>query len=185
MGEGRISRRAAQFGLGAALLLMVLCMSVLFVGASRGNDRGAVAGAPAANFRLPDLSGQLVSLESLRGKVVVLLFSGQKMSPSDLLEPLEGFGDAFKSNDRVKVLAVHSSQDDTQAEHVEEFRSLATNHHIYFPSLVDHSADVTKQYKVDKSPTVFVIAPDGVIRYRGEFAAIDAAHAAVDELLKR
>ena len=70
------SRRAAQFGLGCAVAVLLLCLSILIAGGMDAGIGSSLEGTRALNFHLRDLDNRLVSLSDLRGKVVSVYFGG-------------------------------------------------------------------------------------------------------------
>ncbi|MBH2003263.1 MAG: TlpA family protein disulfide reductase [Sphingobacteriia bacterium] len=71
-----------------------------------------VKGDPAYNFTLPDLSGNKVSMESLKGKVVVMDFWGTGCGPCIKLHPIfDKVVDYFSDNSNIIFLSVSLDED--------------------------------------------------------------------------
>lgn len=141
-------------------------------------------GEKAPGFTLTALSGETVSLESFKGKVVVLgLFH--------ICEPclmqgtnLQKVYEAVKGKD-VAVLGVNSSGDSKKA--VTEFLS-AFPVKVTYPYLIDPNKTTDKLYGGGKFiPNVYLIDQEGVIRWQRvgnmDLAGADVILQEVDKLL--
>jgi peroxiredoxin len=53
-------------------------------------------------------------------------------------------------------------------ESFEDMKAFAIDQELNFPYLWDPTQDVTKSFGVSKTPTVFLIDGDGVVRYKGQ-----------------
>jgi len=178
-----VSRRAAQFGLGAAVAVLLLCLSILIAG---GIDPGMVnglEGTRAQNFHLRDLDNHLVSLDDLRGKVVGVYFGGD--TPKPQVQPeVVALQNTYRADARVKVLAVYN--DDLASDETRKLLSAEEKDRDI--TLTDPTAEVSKQYKVGQTPTLFVIDQEGIIRLRyampgvGE-QAVDRCQKTIENLL--
>jgi peroxiredoxin len=179
-----VSRRAAQFGLGAAVAVLLLCLSILIAGGIDAGIANGLEGTRARNFHLRDLENHLVSLSDLRGKVVGVYFSGDTASPQT--DPqVAALQKDYADDARVKMLAVYN-QDLTSHDARKVVQSIASRDRV--ATLTDPTAEVSKQYKVGQTPTLFVIDQEGVIRLRVPTmgAAADVVkncHKTIDELL--
>jgi peroxiredoxin len=142
-------------------------------GSSRPPSEPAVDVSPgneAPNFQLEDNRGNVVTLSSLRGKVVMLNFWATWCPPCRAEMPsMEKLNQAMSGEDFV-ILAVNIEANgrSTVAEFLEK-----TPHS--FPVLFDEQGDVQKLYGVYKFPESFVITKDGIIDDK-VIGAIDWAH---------
>jgi cytochrome c biogenesis protein CcmG/thiol:disulfide interchange protein DsbE len=141
-------------------------------------------GEKAPNFTLTSLDGQTVSLESLRGKVVVLglfhICEPCMMQGTNLQKVYE----ATRGKD-VAVVGVNSSGDSQKA--VTEFLSQFPVK-VTYPYLIDPKKTTDKLYGGGKFiPNVYVIDRDGVIQWQRvgnmDLAGADAILREVDKLL--
>jgi peroxiredoxin len=175
------SRRAAQFGLGGAVAVLLLCLSILIAGDIDTGAGNALEGTHARNFHLRDLDNHLISLSDLRGKVVSVYFGGDNDSPQ--MQPqVAALQKAYGADARVKVLAVYN--DDLQNEAT---RKAVTSENI--ATLSDPTSEVSKLYKVGQTPTLFVIDQEGIIRLRHTLDhpnsdVLDNCHRTIDSLLE-
>lgn len=121
-------------------------------------------GAEAPTFRLADEEGVVHDLESYRGKTVVLEWTNpgcpyvKRHYRADTMEKLSK---QYESD--VVWLAVNSTwtnaAEDTQAWKREQGFEYAT--------LQDQAGTVGRLYGATTTPDMFVIGPDGVLRYAG------------------
>jgi peroxiredoxin Q/BCP len=119
-------------------------------------------GTTAPDFTLPDQNGQPIRLSDLRGRNVVLVFypgDDTTVCRRQLCEFRDSWAAARERN--VQVLGVNPQR---AASH-EKFQS---RYRLPFPLLVDHGKRVATLYHANGPivrRTVYLIGPDGVIRY--------------------
>ena len=120
------------------------------------------AGTPAPEFSLPDDSGRQVTLSGLRGRGVVLVFYPGDDTPGCTKQLCE-FRDSWDAVRKrgVEVFGVNPQSPDSHGK----FRQ---KYHFPFPLLVDKGQKVAALYHANGlivKRTVYLIAPDGVIRF--------------------
>ena len=134
-------------------------------------------GSKAPDFTLPDEGGHAVTLASLRGKNVVLVFY-----PGDdtyvCRQQLCEFRDNW-TKAQAKNTVVFGVNPQGQQSH-EKFRA---KFHFPFPLLIDSGQKVAERYHANGifiKRTVYLVGPDGVIRYgkRGKPAPDEVLSAA-------
>lgn len=136
-------------------------------------------GTPAPGFTLPDQDGNLVSLESLRGKNVVLVFYPLDDSAVCTIQ-LGEFRDEWEEVKKRNAV-VFGLNSDPGAKHL----SFKEKQRLPFPLLVDEGQKVARLYNANRpmvvKRTVYLIGPDGVIRYakRGKPSPQEVLAAAV------
>lgn len=135
-------------------------------------------GTPAPDFTLPDEAGNTVSLAAMRGKNVVLVFypaDETSVCTAQLCEFRDQWADIEARN--TVVFGINSQSAEKHAKFREHRR-------FPFPLLVDEGQRVAKLYHAQGPGvvrrTVYLIGPDGVIRYarRGKPAPVDVLAAA-------
>jgi len=119
-------------------------------------------GTPAPDFSLADDSGRPVTLTSLRGKNVVLVFYPGDNTPGCTKQLCE-FRDNWSAA-REKGVEVFGVNPQGPASHT-RFRQ---KFQLPFPLLVDQGRQAAKKYNASGlivRRTVYLIGPDGVIRF--------------------
>lgn len=119
-------------------------------------------GTPAPGWTLPDQDGNPVSLSDLRGKSVILVFYPRDETPTCRAQLCE-LRDAW---DQAKAAgaAIFGINPQGASSHA-AFRS---RNRLPFPLLVDEGGKVCAAYNTRglmTKRTVYVIGPDGMIRY--------------------
>lgn len=135
-------------------------------------------GVAAPDFTLPDQEGTPVTLSTLRGRNVVLVFypaDETAVCTKQLCEFRDSWAEVSRHN--TKVFGVNPANADKHGK----FRG---NHRLPFPLLVDEGQKVAREYQAAGFPfpkrTVYLIDPEGVIRFaqRGKPAPSEVlAHA--------
>lgn len=121
-----------------------------------GEDRLLLTGQKAANFSLKTLDGDPVTLDNLRGKVVVLDFWATWCPPCRKeLPEVDKLRAEF--GERVEFLGVNDEDAGT-------VKSFLHRNHYELMVLMDSRRQVERQYGVSAIPTLLVIGKSGVIR---------------------
>lgn len=121
-------------------------------------SRVPVLGTPAENFQLLDLNGNTQSLESYRGKVVLLNFWATWCKPCTTEMPaMQSTYDRLRERGFV-VLAINELEDDAKVrEHIRQYGHT-------FPVLMDRDNKVANQFGVYGLPVSFFLDEKGVVR---------------------
>jgi peroxiredoxin Q/BCP len=120
------------------------------------------AGVPAPDFSLSDDSGRPVTLSALRGQSVVLIFYPGDDTPGCTKQLCE-FRDSWDAarSRNVAVLGVNPQSARSHTKFRDKFR-------FPFPILVDRGQKVAGLYHANGiivKRTVYLIGPDGIIRF--------------------
>jgi peroxiredoxin Q/BCP len=134
-------------------------------------------GTRAPDWSLRDQDGKTVSLASLKGKNVVLVFYPRDETPTcraQLCEFRDAWADVQGRN--TVVFGINPQKASSHAD----FRD---NNRLPFPLLVDEGGHVCRAYNTSgimTKRTVYLIGPDGSIRYarRGKPAVAEVLAAA-------
>ncbi len=135
-------------------------------------------GSPAPDFTLPDDQGNQVSLAALRGKNVVLVFYPRDET-SVCTRQLCEFRDAW-----AEVKAKNTVVFGVNPQDAESHAKFRANRNYPFPLLTDQGQKMGQAYRTKGfivRRTVYLIGPDGVIRYaqRGKPEPAEVLAAAV------
>jgi peroxiredoxin len=128
-------------------------------------------GKQAPKFTLEDTAGSKHALEDYAGKTLVLVWINPTCPGTARLfrdGQMKAFIDALDDMNRDKSIAwlgVCSSAG-IDANSCESF---TRDHKIDMPVLMDSHGEVGKKFEAKKTPHVFVIDADGIIRYEGAF----------------
>ncbi len=122
------------------------------------------AGTPVAGFTLEDVRGKQHSLDDLAGQqLVVIAFLGTECPLAKLYGPrLARLHQAYGPR-CVAFVAINSNGHDSLAE----IAASARTHGLEFPVLKDPGNQVADQFGATRTPEVFVLDRDRVIRYSG------------------
>lgn len=115
---------------------------------------------PAVTFELEDLNGNLVSLSSLRGKVVFLNFWATWCSPCRAEMPsMEKLYNKFASRD-FQIVAVDLQENKKQVS------KFVADNGLTFKILLDKTGNVGAKYGARSIPTTYIIDKDGSVLAR-------------------
>jgi len=132
----------------------------------------ATVGLPAPDFTLTDVAGNTVTLSELTGagKTVVLEWfnpdcpvSKAYHVPESVMTPM---ANEFASKD-VTWLAINSGGAGLQGNGLERNQRAVDEFAMSFPVLLDESGEVGRRYAAKRTPHMYVIDPDGLLRYAG------------------
>ncbi|MCB9685026.1 MAG: redoxin domain-containing protein [Alphaproteobacteria bacterium] len=128
-----------------------------------------LVGQPAPDFTLKDLSGNDVSLASFRGKTVVLEWFNPQCPFVVAAHTKGSLIDAAKKHQAEGVvwLAVNSGAPGKQGYEVTANQQAVADWALGHPILRDESGTVGKAYGATNTPNMFVVDPQGVVRYAG------------------
>jgi len=168
---GEASRRARRPRQRAsALLAALLLLLVTGCGDADGNSPRALPptpGNPAPAWEGRTLDGEVVSLEDLRGQVVVLNVWATWCAPCIREMPaLDRLERTYRDRG---VRVVGASVDRGSA--APQVRRFVEEHDISFLILLDPDQTIMSRFRTLGVPETFLIGPDGVIAHRwiGEF----------------
>lgn len=120
----------------------------------------------APTFTLKDINGDMVSLESLKGKTVILDFWATWCGPCKASFPaMQKVVTKYKDNDNVKLLFVDTFESGKDREkNVEDF--IKKNKYDFHVVYDTDDSDIAGKYGVTGIPTKVVIGPDGRMKFK-------------------
>ncbi len=174
------------------LLHLALALSLFPSAAISGSEKSTTTGAKVDNFTLQDFRGKTHQLSDYRqSKIVVLAFLGTECPLVRFYGPrLEALANQYQKKG-VQILGINSNSQDS----VTEIAAYARRHEISFPILKDLQNKLADAVQAKRTPEVFVLDQNRIIRYRGRIddqygvgvVRDDAKHnylkAALDDLL--
>jgi peroxiredoxin len=120
-------------------------------------------GSKVDDFTLSDFLGKGHSLRDFEDSIVVVAFLGTECPLAKIYgAQLAALSEKYKDRG-VVFLGINSNQQDTPTE----LGHYARQHKITFPLLKDPGNRVADQFKAKRTPEVFVLDRENVIRYQG------------------
>jgi peroxiredoxin Q/BCP len=119
-------------------------------------------GSPAPDFTLPDETGQPVSLSALRGRPVLLVFYPGDNTPGCTSQLCD------MRNDWNRLTALGVATFGVNPQSAASHQKFSRKYDFPFPLLVDKGRAVAKLYLASGlivKRTVYLIGPDGIIRF--------------------
>lgn len=112
-------------------------------------------GGPAPEFSIPDLAGQPVSLQGLKGHPVVIRFflTDCKFCRADTPEFVGYYNENREKG--LEIIYINIS-----AANETEVRNFAEELAIPFPVIYDNSGQLGKLYNIKAQPLTLILAPD-------------------------
>lgn len=144
--------------------VLALALMVPAVSLRADESRKSRVGEPCPAFSLQDVQGKTYDIEAFRGKsAVVIAFLGNGCPLVPLYVPrLHELADAYAGRG-VQFLAINSNRQDT----ADELRQFAKETALRLPLLKDERNAVADQFAAQRTPEVFVVDQQGVVRYQG------------------
>lgn len=121
-------------------------------------------GQMVPDLALSDLDGRLHRLSEYRGRVVVLVFWSAECPWARRADDALAAMQVEWPADQVVVLSIASNAN----EGIEELQAAAAARQVS-PLLLDRDQQAARQFGATITPEVFVVAPDGRLRYHGAF----------------
>ena len=120
---------------------------------------------PAPKFSLEDLDGNIVSLDDLAGKTIIVDFWATWCGPCKVSFPaMQKAIEKFKEDENVRFLFINTwERGDDVKEKVAKF---IKDHNYPFQVLFDTDSKVVEAFYVEGIPTKFVIDKNGKIRFK-------------------
>lgn len=142
---------------------LVFCLAALSADFGIAAEPAPVVGRRVDGFTLPDYRGKLHSLGDFDQKYVVIAFLGTECPLAKLYGPrLAELARQFASQD-VALVGINSNCQDS----LTEIAAYARIHKLEFPLLKDAGNQVADQLGAVRTPEVFVLDSQRIVRYWG------------------
>jgi peroxiredoxin len=149
------------------IISLILTLSVttlsFFSCSPASNEDGTNSNVPdlelAPDFELTDITGNSVTLQSFRGRSVMLVF-WMIQCPACVVEMpyLQEIYEGQSQNDLV-LLTINVRDNASQ------IRDFLTRENLSLPVLMDSNFDTVRDYNVRYTPTAFYIDESGILKY--------------------
>jgi len=144
-------------------LALLLC--VTWTAAANAGKTESAVGRRIENFSLHDYRGKEYALADFSGrKGVVVAFLGTECPLARLYAPRLAALDKKYAEKGIAFVAINSNRQDA----VTEIAAHARTHGIEFPVLKDVGNKVADQFGATRTPEVFLLDADRVVRYHGQ-----------------
>lgn len=122
---------------------------------------------PAPEWELKDMAGKPVKLADFKGKVIVMDFWGSWCPPCRAeLPKFQALYNKYKDNKNVAFLAMDWERPGEPEARMKAVTDFIAKNNYTFPVVIDHDRVAVKAYEIEGFPTVYLIDPNGMIRYR-------------------
>ena len=147
--------------------IVAVATVILAAWIGRERYRPVLAGAPAPDFSVTDMSGKEVSLSDYRGQVVLLnIWATWCLPCREEMPSMQRLYDAI-GNEGFEILAVSIDapigKDDAAGRPGGDLKAFAKEYGLTFPILHNPSGSIQRTYQTTGVPESFLIARDGVI----------------------
>lgn len=158
-----VSAVVASLVLGGTVWMVAGSVQTATAAAPEVDGEGRI-GLKVKDFTLRDHLGATHSLKSLSGKkATVVAFLGAECPLAKQYAPrLAELADEFKADD-VRFIGINANRQDSATEIASSVRTTGVN----FPVLKDVGNEVADQFQAVRTPEVFLLDANGVVRYWG------------------
>jgi len=120
-------------------------------------------GKPVPDVILPSIDGKSVSLNSFKGKIVLLAFWASWCPRCE--EELTFLQGVYKTSGDIVVLAINQESQNISSAHVDRIRKALQEWKIDFPVLLDRNLDAWNGFCINALPTSIILDGKGIVRY--------------------
>jgi peroxiredoxin/cytochrome c-type biogenesis protein CcmH/NrfG len=122
----------------------------------------------APDFSITTSEGEYVSLDELKGKVVLLDFWGTWCPPCvESVPGLRELNKKFAKESSFVMISVSSDGDE------DKWKDFIAKEKMVWVQYLDRDRKVQRAFRIDRFPTYILLDPDGVIRYRSTGMSFD------------
>lgn len=143
--------------------LLFVCLLALPLLSKPADALCVKIGEEVPNVTLPNIEGDNVSLQSYRGKILLLAFWASWCPRCmDELVYLQGI---YKTSPDIVVLAINQESQNISRAHVERIKKSLKDSRIDFPVLIDKNLDAWNAFCISALPTSIIVDKRGIIRF--------------------
>jgi peroxiredoxin len=133
----------------------------------------------APDFSITTSEGEYMSLDELKGKVVLLDFWGTWCPPCvESVPGLRELNKRFAKESSFVMISVSSDGDENK------WKDFIAREKMVWIQYLDRDHKVQRAFRVDRFPTYILLDPDGVIRYRSYGMSVDK-EASLEDAVKK
>lgn len=134
----------------------------------------------APDFSITTAEGEYISLDDLKGKVVLLDFWGTWCPPCVASVPsLRDLNKKYSKHETFVMLGISSDGDE------DKWRNFVAKEKMAWPQFLDRERKVQRAFAVNKFPTYIVLDHEGVIRFRTSGMSFEREAALSDAINKQ
>lgn len=151
--------------IGIIIVAVVISAGVMYEGNTNNEkvpdlETGTEVGMKAPGFSLTDLEGGNISLENLRGNVVILDFMATWCPPCKAeMSHLKEISQKYDDSD-LSIVSIDVDSSETEGD----LKDFAQEHNADWRFGINSDAGV--KYKVSGIPTLYILDKKGIIRYK-------------------
>ncbi len=120
-------------------------------------------GKASPNLELTDIDGKKVSLDSFKGKIILLAFWASWCPRCE--EELTFLQGVYKTSPDIVVIAINQEAQNISKAHVARIKETLRQWRIDFPVLIDRELLAWDMFCINALPTSIIIDKAGMIRY--------------------
>jgi len=133
----------------------------------------------APDFSLTTSEGEFISLEELRGKVVLLDFWGTWCPPCVASVPsLRNLYKKYSKDAPFTIIGISSDSEE------DKWRAFTAENRMVWPQFLDRDSNIRRAFSVRAFPTYIVIDHEGIVRFRATGLSFER-EAALNEAIKK
>jgi len=186
--DSRTGKRVRIFGVGISVGAVIAWVAVfallllLFLGLRRSQEGPVNIGNKAPDFTLTTFEGEEISIEDLKGKVVVVNFWASWCTPCEQeAADLENAWLQYKPRGDVVFLGIDYVDTETEA------MGYLNKFNISYPNGPDLRTRISQAFRIQGVPETYIIGKDGklVSFQKGPYSSLAQIKAVIDPLLEQ
>lgn len=136
---------------------------LVFLAAPPAHSLCVEIGKPVPEVKLPTVDGEMITLSSLRGKIVLLAFWASWCPRCE--EELTFLQGVYRTSPDIVVVAINQESQNISRAHIERIRKTLVDWKIGFPVLLDKNLDAWNAFCINALPTSIILDKKGIVRF--------------------